>query len=609
MKHCKYLLAAAVVATLAGCYDLDKMGRDPYALEDDRTGGEIIDTPVPADTLYADINIDYAVSHDDSLACQADIAGCPATLREFLYQGYYSQHQRTTNLSHDIYAGYVANNQPKHAKNSPDYGYTDGWSALRWSDFYQSRSAEYRTMLRAFRFNTDPARYRNITYAVRIYYAFCMLAHTDTYGDMPFREYVRTRIPETNNVAYDTQEQIYDAMFRMLQQATDSIDPADSRQWAPGADDICYQGDWKRWLRFANTLRLRMALRISNVAPERARQEGEAALNSKWGLMLSNDDNMQTVPKYAPVELGGLGDGGSENVHAMTSIIFGGESVLSYDMEQAYRTLSTGGQEYTVKTGRNSSVTKRIDPRCIKCWYRGNMTQETLASAEESLRDDYTGCHRGAQEPDISMSTLKYSLTKTQPKPEKSLNPDYWFNFSRPTVWLSYAESLFLKAEAALRGWAGADLTLTPELYFRAGVAASLDYYMVPAATANAYIDGLAALTDGTFQGGDRERQLEAIITQKWLAVFPNGPEGWAEFRRTDYPRLENQLTNMSGGDVPEGKNIKRILYPNSENSNKWYLEHAELQQGNSQGRRLWWDVQDTNGAGGERQQPDNFRN
>lgn len=92
------------------------------------------------------------------------------------------------------------------------------------------------------------------------------------------------------------------------------------------------------------------------------------------------------------------------------------------------------------------------------------------------------------------------------------------------------------------------------------------------------------------------------------MAVFPNGNEAWAEYRRTDYPALENQLTNMSVGDVPEGKTIKRIFYPNSENSNQYFTSHGELQTANSQGKRLWWDVADTNDGSGQRLKPNNFR-
>lgn len=611
-SYIHFLLLIFVMCAITSCYDLEDMGHNPYEIEDKTSGAgtEIEDTTKSNNnTRYADLDLTYKVSADDSLTCKTDLAGAASTFRNFLYEGYYNDYQITTNLSHDIYAGYVANNQPKHAKKSPDYGYADGWSGRRWAHFYDDRSSEYRTLLRAFKFNTTPQRYKNMFYVTRIYYAFLALANTDTYGAMPFKVYVQARIPETNNVTYNTQAEVYDCMFRMLEQAVDSIQPDDASQYNVGKEDICYFGDLHKWLRFANTLRLRMALRISNVDPVRAKKEGEAALNNQYGLMESNADNMQTVPKYAPVDMGGMDEGGSENGLTMCSIRYNGESVMSWDLEQYYRNLSTGGGTYIIRKSRREFEEKTIDPRCLVSWFRGNMSQNMIASATESVREDFKGCKRGTQAPEISMSTLTYSLVRCQPKPlSKKLDPKYWFNDARPTVWLGYSESLFLKAEAALRGWTGKDLTLSTENYFKAGVKASMDYYQIDKAQASSYIDGLKVWKEGVFASGDKERILEAIITQKWMAVFPNGNEGWAEFRRTDYPVLANQLSNMSGGDVPEGKNIKRIFYPNSEGSNKYFASHEDLKRANSQGKRLWWDVQDTNDNSGKRMKPNNFR-
>ena len=512
----KSMLVLAAMASLSSCYDMDGMSKNPFELPDNTTGGEI-QPGEKDDTKYADINIDYKVSKEDTIALTSELRSANTVFRNFLYEGYMNDYQITTNLSHDIYAGYVANNQPKHSGKTPDYFYGDGWSGQRWKHFYTDRSSEYRTLLRAYKFNENADKYKNLFYATRIYYAFLALANTDTYGDMPFKEYVQAKVPETNNVAYNTQKEVYDAMFRMLEQAVDSIQPNDASQVGYSTDDICYKGDWKKWLRFANTLRLRLALRISNVDPERAKEEAQNALNNQYGLMESNADNMEIVPKYAPVEKGGTDDGGNENPLVMCSVCYNGESVMSKDLENFYRNESEGGEEYKIKTGRNSYVTKKIDPRCLVSWYRGNMTDNTLSAGEDSQKEDFVGCERGAQAPLIDMGTLKYSLTRTAPKTfGKNFDPNYFFSRERAYLLLGYAESLFLRAEAALRSWTALGLTASAEEYYKQGIQASMDYYQIDKTKASNYIAGDKAITGKVFQGGDKEKQLEAIITQKW---------------------------------------------------------------------------------------------
>ena len=124
--------------------------------------------------------------------------------------------------------------------------------------------------------------------------------------------------------------------------------------------------------------------------------------------------------------------------------------------------------------------------------------------------------------------------------------------------------------------------------------------------SADIYIDRLN-IYNGTqenpFAGSNKEAQLEQIITQKWLAVFPNGNEGWAEFRRTDYPRLNNHLSNKDP-NIANGKFIKRVGYSTDE-----YAYNIEnVPEGVNQSTRVWWDVQDTNNKNEERNTPNNNR-
>ena len=158
-----------------------------------------------------------------------------------------------------------------------------------------------------------------------------------------------------------------------------------------------------------------------------------------------------------------------------------------------------------------------------------------------------------------------------------------------------------MKAEAALRGWNGASLTQSAKDYYLDGIRASMEYYEIAESDYSDYINNLQGLA--AFDGGSKEEQLEQIITQKWIAVFPNGNEGWAEVRRTDYPRylLVVQGGNGSNGEVANTKLIKRVQYPNSESRNP-------LKPAYTQGDKVWWDVEDTMDDTGKWHQPNNFR-
>lgn len=213
---------------------------------------------------------------------------------------------------------------------------------------------------------------------------------------------------------------------------------------------------------------------------------------------------------------------------------------------------------------------------------------------------DFCGIRNGATVLGSSQ-TVNYSPNRCNLQSD-AMNPKIWWNLAREIVWFGYSESLFLKAEAALRGWTGSSLTKSAKDYYLDGIRASMDYYGIAEADYSDYINNLQGLA--AFDGGSKEEQLEQIITQKWIAVFPNGNEGWAEVRRTDYPRymLVVQGGNGSNGEVDNDKLIKRVQYPDSESRNP--LKPTQY----NQGTRVWWDVADTMGEDGKWHQPDNFR-
>lgn len=116
----------------------------------------------------------------------------------------------------------------------------------------------------------------------RILKAYYFWNITDRWGDIPYSEALNGTDDFTP--AYDTQQAIYDSLFAELKTAGDQLDPTGSLE-----DDIMYNGDIEKWRKLSNTVRLLMAVRLSEVDADKAAQEAQDALND--GIMTSNDDN------------------------------------------------------------------------------------------------------------------------------------------------------------------------------------------------------------------------------------------------------------------------------------------------------------------------------
>lgn len=567
-----------LTVSLTSCSDIfDQINKDPLNPE--------APTFVPDEDEegVADIDLNSTVGEKELEYLKSIIGNTGSEFRKFLYEGMYNDYQRTTNLTHDVYAGYFACNNTAFLAASPGYVYTEDYSGKRWDHFYINRSKEYSRLIRPF-YYVDREKYANAYYITRIYYAFLTVQMVDTYGSIPFSDYVKGwEAPE--KPSYDTGEKVYDMCFRILKQAVENIKPGECAFKFDANSDFIYQGDEEKWMRFANTLRLRMALRISNFDPEWAKKEGEEAIKAPGGLMQDQKDNMRTIPKYAPVDLGGLDTGGDENIHALSSTKYF-DCVMSKDIELIYK--EKGGD---------------TDPRMAISWYRPTPSN-LLEQNKENPNNDFNGCEIGDREISHKNSD-KHSVLRCNMTAPKVLEDKNWFGLSRESVWLGYAESQFLLAEAALREWAGVEKDV--KTYFEDGIKASMAYYNIPKSKYQWYLLGLICYDDPAtdpFETNNKEGMLEWIIMQKWLAVFPNGNEGWAEFRRTDYPRLKTPLTNYSS-DVAQGKFIKRVRYPNSEfehNADNMPTEYIR------QDTRIFWDVADTNDDNGQRKEPNNFR-
>ena len=178
---------------------------------------------------------------------------------------------------------------------------------------------------------------------------------------------------------------------------------------------------------------------------------------------------------------------------------------------------------------------------------------------------------------------------------------------------MNAAEVWFLRAEAALRGWT----TESAQTDYEAGITTSMQQWGANAGNyindntstpsnyvgpltpttgvPNASIDAMSTVKIAWNTAATNETNLERIITQKWIAMFPSGGvEAWATYRRTGYPRLFPVVMNNSGGTIDTEKQIRRIQYPSHEyTNNSAAVETAVTLLGgpDTGGTPVWWDT------------------
>lgn len=369
---------------------------------------------------------------------------------------------------------------------------------------------------------------------------------TDMYGPIPYSKI------EGGSIAtpYDSQEQVYKAMFADLDKAIDVLHQFNTEN--PSYSDMAvydqvYAGDFKQWAKYANSLKLRMALRIVYADPELAKQKAEEAVNSPVGLITVNSDNALNTFPTNPVWLMTEGWGDSR---ACADII-------------------------TYMDGYK-------DPRLPKYF-----TESKVKGSK-----GYLGLRTG-----ISISTKGWaSLYSSVTAKEKDR-----------LLWMNAAEISFLRAEGALRGW---NMGGTAQSFYEEGIKLSFEqwaaggvesYLADDVSTQADYNDpdpklatkAVSTITIKWDETADFETKLERLITQKWIAMFPLGQEAWSDHRRTGYPQFFQVLINS--GDEPEltNKLASRIPYPPSEaNNNKQNYQDALKLLGGADkyGTKLWWD-------------------
>jgi len=461
-----------------------------------------------------------------------------------------------------------------------------------WTSFYTQSlkniiDAQYRT--------AEDAEKVNINSVLRIYRVYLMSIITDTYGDAPFSEAGLGFLEGKFNPKYDKQEDIYNAFFLELEDAVNKIDPTKDKV----TGDLIYAGDVTKWQQLANSLRLRFAMRISNVNPTKAQTEFENALAANGGVI--TDASSDALIKYMTIAFSFGQEAYSDyRGNSLSQLLFGNDPANnpSYLCSTFFNQLYNSGDPRTFKISR--------------CYYDGLMsatspdnrvdiTQEMIEKGIAfSPRDP--GAYSWEPWPTGYDSDICKELAVNNPSVTvtmaREVEPKLANNFLKsdnPGVVMTSAEVKFLMAEATVKKWNVG--SVSAEDLYKQGVRAAMDFLTDNygcTATTDAEFD--AFIQDKGAFGHTDNQKLEAINTQAWILHFTNPAECWANVRRSGYPKLKSPAEYGFGQYLTGGTEIPvRLCYPVLESSyNKENYHEAIERMGGTDNWHclLWWDTE-----------------
>lgn len=459
------------------------------------------------------------------------------------------EYQITEMLAGDIFSGYVSNitTYSYATYHNDHYALYQGWYNAAFNDAYTDIMQPWISIQKEAEKNGTPA----VGALADIVKVLGMSRITDMYGPIPY-----TKFGTTISVPYDSQKDVYYKFFEELDNAINILTAyhtANGTAKVLSKYDYIYSGDVEKWIKFANTLRLRLAMRISYIDGTKAETEATAAINHAIGLMKSADD--------------------SAILHQNTNFTF---TNPLWEVSQSFKDMRMGASMESYLKGYE-------DPR-LKVYFRPADTD-----------GNYHGARNGINRPNKDSYSPSIS----------GLN----FQTNSNMQWMDAAESYFLQAEAKLRWNIGGEST--ENLYnngiktsFSSKGASGADNYIADdTKTPSDYDDPVsyndAVKTTTTTVAWDEsasmEQKLERIMIQKWIAIFPDGQEAWSEIRRTGYPQIFKIVTNQSNGEVASGELIRRLKFPTTEYSNNSSNTTAAVTllggKGDTAGTKLWWDA------------------
>jgi hypothetical protein len=448
-----------------------------------------------------------------------------------------------------LYAQYYALTTPSF--NSDRYVMHPTWLPSQWTEVYISAGAQLQSILSV----ADPDSPEHALANILWVWMFHRL--TDGFGPIPYFGACEKEV-----VPYAPMDQIYDDFFKRLEKADANLKSHPEATPFKGFD-LMYDGDAGKWNRFANTLRLRLAMRVSKIDPVRAKREAELAVAA--GVFIDNAD-CAVVAKSS-----------------LTTSLFWNHMAQT----AAYNEFAMSSTIASYLKGYN-------DPR-MRCFFQPAAGTGTYQGLRNGLPVTKLGEERNTAKFNSNIGTYWVTLDPSS----GTFSP----RTGQPHHVINSAEAYFLRAEGTLNGW---NMNGNAKELYETGIRLSLSQWEATEEEIEDYLasDAVPVAPDDSENSpavsgtpirwsNDPAMQRKQVGTQKWLAVWPDGHEGWSEFRRTGYPDLYPVMSN-DNGDIPQGEFIKRLPYPDTEavNNLEELAKGRELLGGpDNCATRLWWDV------------------
>lgn len=466
-----------------------------------------------------------------------------------------NEFQRAQNLCGDMHSGYMTPIGTWGESSALHYNLRyDNWNDVAFS-------VAFTKVLPAWKQIRDHGKdeFPEVYAVAQVLKIAAMHRVTDIYGPLPYLQFGHGGL----ETPYDSQEEIYKSFFIDLDEAIAELQNyiiLNPKSKPLNKYDLIYGGDFAKWLKFANSLKLRLAMRTyyvngfevngktSQVLAEEAVRDGVITDNAENALLQSGNG----ISVFHPLKI----------------------------CWSNYADVRMGANMQSIMKGYN-------DPRLPKFFQ-----ESEYGEGDDKFHGAFLGVNVTDKENYLKLSSPNIFAES-------------------PVQWMCAAEIYFLRAEGKLHGW---NMGGEVEELYNAGITKSFEQWgavlgdylsrgeaykpigvVPPSGTLGGALLGASSITIAWNESDSEEKKLERIITQKWIAMFPEGQEAWSEYRRTGYPKLFPLYgKNASSGQVDSKVGPRRIPFPSTEyDTNTTEVNKAvnDFLGGTDYGNvKLWWD-------------------